>query len=236
MPFTTSCEPASRLVVAVWGDAKVGKTHFALTFPEPIRVLNLDFGLRELLHRFSPKDIAWSDLETTATSNLEESQRVLKAFHDDYLAAIEECQNGGTVVIDTATQLWQIIQTVKLHEVRARRGAAKGKSAEEVKPMGFDYAEANTLMGGLLRRVLHKPNLNACFIHRAKTKYNAAGERLDGVLEFQGYGETPAIAQITMQLTSPGFGRIDYCRFDAGLAGMEIGDLSYDELKGIVGA
>lgn len=235
MPFTRTVDPTSRLVVAVWGEPKVGKTHFALTFPEPIRFLNLDFGLRELLPKFSTKDVAWSDLATTSTTDLEESQRILKVFHADYLQAVEECQHGGTVVIDTATLLWQMVQTVKLHEVRARRGAAKGKSAEEVKPMNFDYAESNTLMGSILRRVLHKPDLNACFIHSCKPKYSDGGERLNAV-EFQGFAATPSIAQITMQITKPGYGRIDYCRFDPGLAGMEIGDLSYDELKGIVGA
>ncbi|MGH7900322.1 MAG: hypothetical protein ACRENZ_01150, partial [Thermodesulfobacteriota bacterium] len=41
----------------VWGSYGVGKTHFALSFPEPIYVISTEFGVGQLQKQFPNKDI-----------------------------------------------------------------------------------------------------------------------------------------------------------------------------------
>ena len=47
------------LKVLAWGEPEVGKTHFALTFPEPVYVVDTDLGVAPLLAKpeFRDKDI-----------------------------------------------------------------------------------------------------------------------------------------------------------------------------------
>lgn len=241
MAFTEIDPGESPLVVAVWGEPKSGKTHFACTFPAPVRFLNLNFGLRDIRKHFPGKDIKESKLPIIAVKELMDCQPILAQFHADYNAAIKECQaTGGTVVIDTASELWEIVQTVKLAEVRSRR--SKTGKADDVKPMQFDYGEVNSLMASYIRQPLYndpvtgaESRVNAVFIHGAKPHYNDAGQAT-GRMEFKGFGQTTGLAPITLQMKGPGLGRLDYCRPNQSLAGSEIGDLDYALLRDLVAA
>jgi hypothetical protein len=235
MPFRPAqADTLRRLVVSLWGDPKVGKTHFALTCPEPIRYLNLDFGVAELVPRFAGKQIEVSDLQLADVGSLRECSRILEQFYKDYLWALEHSA-GGTVVVDTATQVWQLVQTVKLEEVKERRAKKKGGDPDEVQLYPYDYAQANVLMSSILRRALHHEGVNTVFIHRSKKRFNARGEELPGT-EFQGFNETPAIAQVTLHLFTEGKqhrARIEKCRFDTSLEGGVFADLTYDTLRAL---
>jgi hypothetical protein len=95
-PFTPAPSDApTTLFVNVWGEPKkAGKTHFALTFPEPIRVLNFDFGSFELLPKFPGKDIQFKNLEMDEDLTPESANRLLQEFHGAWLWALKNSAGG----------------------------------------------------------------------------------------------------------------------------------------------
>ena len=239
-----------RLVMSVWGGDKTGKTSLGLTFPAPVLDLNLDFGIDELFYT-RPEllgKVMKHDLQLNELTEPETWGQLLVDFHTHYLAALVYANDrGGTVMVDTATQLWQVIQAVKVEQVRNARlskvearkfvsQAAREEALERAgKPSQMDYSQANAFMGGLMRRALHYPNVNALFINKAKPEYNDAG-RPTGALEYHGFGEMPGITQVHVQMYRKGmkhYGRIQRCRFDTSLEGLDIENPTYAVLRGM---
>lgn len=243
MGFVLAGDAPTRHVVSIWGDSKEGKTHLALTFPPPLYFLSLDPGVRELLWKFPGKPVYISDLEMTEKNDPVTYQKLLDQFVTDYVKALLDA-GDGTVVVDTATQVWQIVQKVKLHAVAERREAAfrvkfkKEPEPGEIKLYPYDYGDANTFMGGLLRRAMLQRTANVVFIHRVREKYNESGQPT-GVYGPQWFGETPAITQATIRTYVPqggkGFvGQITQCRQNPELRGLEVPNLDYEALHGLL--
>lgn len=230
-PVTPS--PDDHLVVAVWGAPKVGKTHFALTFPQPIAVLNLDFGLNEVVRRAFPKaQIMTSDLIAERPGDVQETQHLFQTFFADYKAALED-PAVKTVVVDTATQVKQMIDMIKLDEVRKRKNRKKGKDEDEdVQFYPYDYTECNALMSDLLRRGLRAQDTNVVFIHHAQAVYGPNGQELNQI-KMQGFKNTSSILPLTIQFYDPvkHVGRIEYSRGNDQLTGVEIPGMDYAWLR-----
>lgn len=217
----------ARVVLSVWGMPKDGKTHFSLTGRTPIYYMSLDVGIQEILPKFRKKRIKVADYAMTEETDAQVYGPLLQEFHTDYLTALAT-PGPGTIVVDTATQLWQIVNKVKLDGVRAERGAGKRGAKAQIYP--FDYAEANTYMGGLLRRAMQQNEKDVVFIHRAKPTYTDG--KATGAFEFQGFNETPSIVQATIQIIKREdedgklgwVARIESNRFDPELSGMELSE------------
>ena len=230
---TVTPSPDDHLVVAVWGAPKAGKTHFALTFPAPICVLNLDFGLREVVRKHFPqKDIRTSDLIADRPGDIDEVRRLFDTFFTDYKAALED-PAVRTVVIDTATQIKQMIDVIKLDEVKKRKNKKKGKDEdEEVQFYPYDYTECNALMSDLLRRGLRAQDTNVVFIHHAADVYGPNGQPLNQI-RMQGLKATSAIVPLTIQFHDQlkHVGRIEYSRGNDQLTGIEQAGMDYAWLR-----
>ena len=184
MPFVrmdTTPKAPERLIVLAWGLPQEGKTTFALSFPEPIYLLNMDMGAEEFAPKFPGKEIWESKILVPEEFTLAGYKPVVEAFKRDYLEACEAAaKRGGTLVVDTASQMWQIISQYKVEAAREERrqeAAKKGRNPDSVKSMQTDYADANLLMGGLARRVHQYPGLNAVFIDRASEREIITGAR-----------------------------------------------------------
>ena len=98
----------SGIKVLVWGPPETGKTHFALTAPEPIHVIDTEFGTYPLLCKepFKNKDIrvfeaAQLNVESAEIDPVKSIEAVEEAI--SFLKDINE----GTVVIDSVTDIWQ---------------------------------------------------------------------------------------------------------------------------------
>src|SRR5437762_2260800 len=101
-------EVKRRIVISIEGREKEGKSHFALTAPGPIGVINLDIGLEGVVHKFARQGkkiyVANYRLPSTTGGNAreiaEEADKVWTALVADYKAALGSCR---TVVLDSAT-------------------------------------------------------------------------------------------------------------------------------------
>lgn len=229
-----------RVVCAVWGEPGKGKTHFALTFPDPVYLLDLDMGAEDLAPKFPGKTIVHAPLAPHDPTDPASVARALELFiHAWQWALGEAARQSGTVVIDTASQLWRWVQVVKLEQIRqkryraevAKKGGDESKvDYDNIRLYQYDYAEANNAMGNLLRRALAAEGANVVLIHHAQEKYDASGNPT-GRLQMRGFGETTAIVPTQLQLyktpDNQFMARIEKFRADGTKEGLSLPNLTY---------
>ena len=215
-----------RLIVAVWGPPKTGKTTFALTAPGPIYFHNFDWGLEHHLGKLADKKVyVASYLSVGPELTADEAKDMLKAFERDYAAALKAGE--GTIVIDTATQLWQITSKVFLEDIKAKRRDGN------IYP--FDYANANAYFQNLINQVKNT-KMNMVLIQRAKAKYNASGNDT-GEMDMQGNNQVGYLAQVVLALRKEEGqhrGIITDCWNSTALEGVDLANPTFDGLKSLI--
>ncbi len=204
MPYRPQPDDMERLVVALWGDKKTGKTHCAFTFPQPIYLINTDHGFRELLHKFPGLDIQVEDIcedpSAGALGSFEAAQPALARFHETYMAWIAELKDHpGTIVIDNASFLWDLVQYVKLEEAKRERFGkqSKTKNLEELRDSRFDYGPVNHYYN-VMMRAIYNTRGSLVLTHSVKNKYDERGQELPQ-LQMQGFRGTGGIVQAVCQ-------------------------------------
>lgn len=220
MPFQPANELKGQAALPfrlnVWGEEKTGKTSFALSFPRPMFFFNFDLGVQELLE-VRPELAEGLQVATyllPPNPTLEKGEEILQEFVDDWYAALE-AEEGGTIVLDTGTQLKELATYVKMTQkleakIRAAAAlAAKKKEAfdpDAVQIMRPDYAGRNQFMNAILSLPSLFPNKHAVFLWKAKEKYTSNGQptgQYDGDL----FKDAPYIAQGTFQRKKFGQGK-----------------------------
>jgi hypothetical protein len=226
-----------RIIAAIRGNAKEGKTALALDFPEPVIIFNFDYGYEAaakfILSKNPGKKLYHYDLPIADDTTPQEMAVILKKFQAMYADAVRYCdQERGTVVVDTASDLWRVVQEAILGPLR-EEAKAKGK----VMPQ-FAYGQANLVMAGLLRRPFHLNHVNAVFIHRNRAIYESAEPT--GRYEGQWFGDTPAIVEHIFEVYEDQGdkkikARIEVCRTDRQLRGTILTNPTYSLLWSMVG-
>ncbi len=260
MPFRRydpTVKEARGITANAWGREKVGKTHFALTFPDPLYLFNLDFGFEPVAKQLpGDREIYVSDFYINRPGDADEAEKILAAFEkdvDEALTALRKAATEGrygTVVLDTAAGLWQLCQLHFVNgvvEKRIKINAQKKLPTDPdlIRVFPYDYGKANAWMAGNMRRIVQAAEqygINGVFLHRCKQVYNDKGEAT-GAYEFNGFGESLAIAPITLMLGKTQakgeppefFARVQSCRYDFSQEGLEFADPSYDTLKMLAG-
>ena len=216
-----------RLIVAAWGEPKTGKTTFALSFPEPIFYLNMDWGLDHHIERNAGREIYRADYLSLEPELSEgQAEMMLKSFEHDYAAALKRgrADGKGTIVIDTSTQLWQLVSKVFLDDIKKKR------KNQEVYP--FDYGNANAYFQNLVNQVKASP-MNMVLIQRAREKYGPNGQPT-GNYEIQGNNAVPYLAGVVLHMHKEDgkhFGRIDSCWETTAVEGLDLENPTYDSLR-----
>lgn len=256
MPFRRydpTVKAVNGLTVTTWGREKVGKTHFALTFPDPIYLFNFDFGFEPVAKKLpAKKEIYVSDFPIRRPGDPDEAEEILKAFEKDLDFALGQLQDRptGTVVFDTAAELWKLAQLHFINGVVEKRIKINAQNKKPTDPdlirtYPYDYGKANAWMAGQLRRVVQlaeEYGTNGVFINRCKQVYNDKGEPT-GTYEYNGFGESLAITPIVLMLGKTQqrgeppefFARVQSCRYDFEQEGMEFADPTYETIKAIAG-
>lgn len=193
-------KPKRRIIIAVDGLDKHGKTRFALSAPKPLVYLDFDIGKEGVLEKapnyengvitakpfiFLPSEITF-DIDDEA----KRSEKVMKAaepqltrFRSTYLSCLREPVmlhkgqpiKARTVVIDTGTEAWQLLRLCYLGKI------------SQIKP--HHYVEVNGLMRDLVRAAVDS-DVNVIWLHKLKAEWkdNAEGKgRKTGTLERDGF-------------------------------------------------
>ena len=196
----TSFKPATesskrRLIVCVQGLEKKGKTHFALTAPDPIAFMSLDIGTEGVIDKFingehGAKEIYLSEYRNFVVRNgkgeIDENRTTDGAikewarFTSDYDAALN--MGVRTIIIDTASEMWELL-----------RLSAFGKLAQVPSHL---YGPVNGTMREFVRKA-YDHDVNLFLLHKVKKQY--VGRDWSGNYERAGFGDMGFLAQIVVE-------------------------------------
>lgn len=149
-----------RLIVAVDGLEKCGKSHFALTAPGPIAVLNFDIGLEGVADKFvlegkhvmtANYDVPEGIANTQAMADA--ADRIWQQMVKDYYWALKHVR---TVVLDTATEVWELLRL-------ARFGKLTQVMPHHYGPVNAEYRK--------LIRAAYDHDANLVLLHKLKPEY-----------------------------------------------------------------
>jgi hypothetical protein len=214
-------EDILRILMNVEGMEKGGKSHFALTAPGPISLIDMDTGLEGVVNKFSRQKKIYRAYfnyhDATSQTEWDNMWKKMKQAFYDSLAT----KSIRTIIADTASEMWELC-----------RMAAFGKLAQ-VKP--HHYAPVNAEFRDLIRKA-YDSDKNLILIHKQKKEY--VDEKWTGNMERAGFGDIGYAVQanlISWRITKldeqygkgredeyKGFGiTVKDCRQNAELAGQE---------------
>lgn len=191
-----------KLVVGLWGQAKMFKTGLAYDFPEPIYHLNFDRDAEPLAAHVGDKEVYVMDLLVPPDEELDPDTvgDILEEFMTGFKGAL--AGGEGTVVIDTVSVLWQLVQIFVLKRVMEKRQKAyeksRNKDKKEPELYQYDYADANMLYENILLAP-KSSSMNAVYISKAQADYNSSG-RPSGEFKPQMQKNTPYLVNMWLHM------------------------------------
>lgn len=190
-----SMDVINRLVVSLEAPEKMGKTHWALTAPDPIAVVATDTGSEEIVRKFlrayPHRRIYVNNFavpEKADKSEMAEYHKEWKRMRD-VIEAIRDDRYFRTIIGDTGTEIWELC-----------RLAAFGKLSQ-VLPQ--HYVAVNAEFREVIKMLYARPDLNVILTHKVKKQYVAGKEGKDvwnGKWERSGFGDLPYLVDVNLQL------------------------------------
>lgn len=246
MAFTTleESQPKNRLILDIWGKPKSGKTTTALSFPEPIFYFNWDLGLEHHVDRLrtSGRDIRVATYVCSPLMTPEETIAGIKDFERDFATAMKEV-GEGTIVWDTASDLWALISKKVVDDAMARirkKAAERNREAPEKPPM-FEYGPANAYWLNLVR-IVKASRASLVLIEREKPVYDEGG-RDTGRTARQGQKDNGYVAELTMKMdmqrTTAGVrhvGTVESSVFGDSMLGVEVENPTFENIMSLARA
>lgn len=223
--FHIATEPAPyRLVVAVDGLEKEGKSNFALTAPGPIAYQNFDIGAEGVIEKFQKdKVIHRADYGIKLAKGDDDKATMKKAlpawdaFVADYKLVIEKMKQGKvrTSVIDTASEGWEVLRLARF-----------GKLTQI---MPHHYTALNTEYRNLIREIFDTTG-NMILLHKLKAEWknNEMGKGTKtGNFERAGFAETGFLVQVNVRCwrdykTGDFHLTVNNCRQNPEIAGLDL--------------
>lgn len=224
-----------RLAIALDGQDKCGKTHWALhTAPDPICLITNDPGTLHVAHKalrtavdgarprripyilevpyeFEPSKLLVRSAKDISTAQHQEWIRQWKQFKDANRAIAHQDPTHliRTVIWDQATDFWHLAEL-------AHFGKLRGNARIDLR------TELNADFSGVFWDLYkHRPDLNIILIHRSKKEYapNSKGEDAPtGKLERDGYSRIGYAVDISLRAGWDGKAKKFYTGVDAGQA------------------
>lgn len=175
-----------RLIMAIDGREKSGKSHFALSGPEPIGVVNLDIGLDGVVQKWQDDKEIWvTDVkvniqelkELTPQAAAQEADRAFNQVVKAYKAVLGEAR---TIVWDNATEIWELLRMARFGKL------------DHVKP--HHYGPVNAEYRELLRMAYDQDRTNLVLLHKMKDEY--VDDKRTGLVKRAGFADTGFLVQV----------------------------------------
>lgn len=174
-------ETPRRLIASLSGREKTGKTHFALTAPEPIFFINVDIGTEGVVNKFQDagKKIYIYDLRVPKTA----SKDIYVPMWENLKTIFSRVYSlkSGTVIVDTDTETYELARLAKFGKL------------SQIMPQ--HYTEVNSEYREVLRQAYDSP-MNSVFIHKMKPKY--VNNARTSEYEPSGFGDMEYNSQINL--------------------------------------
>ena len=212
------------LKIGLYGDFGTGKTHFALTAPEPIFILDTEMGVTPLAHTFKGKDVRILDVaEKDGTASY---QKIVEAV--EYISKQEKV---GTIVLDSITDLWEFSQEY------AKVNIFKIKPEDRLKQQ-WDWGQINRIYMKVLMKLL-RIECNLIVTARESAIYAGAGQVTNQVKP-KWQNSTGFWVDVVLHNTKKidKLGKINFnstiekCRQSGELMGKMISGMNFEKLEG----
>lgn len=187
------------VLVSVSGLPKTGKTHFAMTFPEPIKVFSFDVGSDFVRTKFPNKVIDVQNFALPIVEAEDESWAlpVWEEVYTEYKKVVER-QKYQTIVLDTATAAESILRQAILEELQEAKPTKKKLATNE-------YVARNLRMGALFTRARNSGvNLVTIQYLREQWVRREGSDKAEptGLLILDGWNQTEGLADINIEMTT----------------------------------
>jgi hypothetical protein len=220
--------PRRKLKIAIAGEYETGKSHFVLTCPPPIYVIDTEYGIPPLLPKFKNKEIyvceavveEYDDEGNLRINPIKSLEKVVKAV--DSLKNVNE----GTIAIDNVSDVWfwEECRMKEMIEEKAR------------KMCQFDWRIANEHYTELLTKCISRETV---FVATGRTRPVYMGTEFTGIYEPRWSEKTPYLVDVviwlekrrTVESAKPirYIAKITKCRSER-MFDKEIEDITYDKL------
>ena len=214
---------------SISGLPKSGKTHLALTWPDPLVIYSFEHGARFVATKFPGKSIKIREFKLPIIES-DNPAPYAEAIWEDFQKTFKEDAYSGqyqTLIIDTGTHLWAVLRQA-ITESKNRRRLTE-----------IEYALPNLKMGSIYSHAA-EAGVNLVVLNYLRDKY-VKGENT-GELELSGWGQTEGLVDVVMETarkTSGGktsmIATIKDNRFDRDVNGQTFTDTTYDELITVLG-
>jgi hypothetical protein len=218
------------IVVGISGEPKSGKTHLAFTFPPPIKLYSFDIGADFVSRKFSDKTIEIVPFDLPIIDS-DPPPPYAEALWDKFEKMYKADVEGGkykTLVIDTATALWQILV----------QGITEAKHRKKI--LEVEYHLPNLKMSALFTNA-RRNGVNLVTTQYLREKY--IDEKKTGDFEIDGWKRTAGQVDIDLWIESIDKGdshlnrsTIKKARFGRELNNKAFDDLTYQRLIALCGA
>ena len=230
-----SREGVIKIILAIGGEDKTGKTTVALTFPEPIKVFEFDIATVErAIWRFPKKDITVSQYPTPigwGPIKSRDIKSVWDRFIDDYGAILED-KGVPSLVIDTSSKCWWIGHTAYLQELQ--------KKSPRERLLPIEYGEPNNRMASLIYGA-RTYNKNLVLVHHLGDVYQTIltekgmQEMATGEKRLDGFKYTESLVDLVMYMkldeeSKKPVGTITLSGLALEMVGLSIAEPSYDKI------
>lgn len=176
-----------RIIAAVSGHQKNGKTDFALSAPEPIFYHNFDDGMEGVVEELAKagkeiyiKRYRMPNDRMDPTMKMARANEVFATYQKMWADSV--ARGKGTVVVDTHSEEWEI-----------RRLAKFGKLTQVP---AFLYTEVNNDLRTDVREA-YESGMNIILLQKMKKAY--VGKDWSGKWEPSGYSDLPFLVQANLE-------------------------------------
>ncbi len=229
--FTRANAPVKkRIIMAIDGLEKSGKSHFALSAPEPIAIINFDIGLDGVVQKWQDdKDIWVKDVrfvvEDFRKMNQEQAAKAADEILQDITAAYKKVLGQArSIVVDNATELWELVRLSHFGKL------------EQVKP--HHYVHPNNEYREFIRVAFDQDRTNLILLHKMSDEY--INNESTGRKKRKGFSDTGYLVQLNAHCyRQPGQDVPDCfhmtvtdCRQNAEMTGLDLSgtDLNFQQL------
>lgn len=247
------------ITASIWGPEKSAKSSLALSWPQPIVHFDFDMGFERAMYRYTngtaptETETGWSittseggitsyrcptpfNVSIHPNTPLKGYMELWNKFLKWYMDALTDAK-VKTIVVDTATQCWQICHMAYLQEKQEAQLLNKETKLRE-RLIPIEYAEPNARM----RAIEQAPK--AYSKHLVLTHYQTdtyasrmSGDRIEeyktGEKELDGFRATANLSDIVLRTKVDGTtpkALVTVCGLSLNMVGVELVNPTYDSL------
>ncbi len=205
---------AKRIILAVDGLEKQGKTHFSLTAPGPIAYIDIDIGSEGVVEKFlTSKEVHRHAVQVPVALgglvDVVECEKQWQDLKNAYQIALN-AKGIKTIIFDTATEAWELLRLAKFGRL--------------TQVMPYHYGPVNAEFRDVIRSA-YTGDKNVILLHKLKPKY--VNDKRTAEYERTGYSDTGFLVQANVRAyrdkeSGEFCVRVTDCRQNCEIAGMPL--------------